>query len=171
MALLQRPHIEEALRRLDGGAETKFADSIKYDLVSQGIRYPPKRVTGLALELMTGRSFGPKSFKGGDESACFRAIRRSGFTITPKVSNLNHMLIADFAEVVSLQTIYNSANTQPMQRRGELVRTVIPNHLRANVTRFEPLFTSAGYLVEIEGSDGIGLKGESPWIRVYDPTR
>lgn len=118
---------------------------------------------------MTGDSFGPQSFKGGEESSCFRALRRCGFTVTPKVSSVAQSLTDAIAEVLSLQTVYSSSNSDAMQRRGELVRNVLPAHLRANIERFEPLFTSAGYSLEVKGSDGIGRKVESPWVRMFDP--
>ena len=56
-----------------------------------------------------------------------------------------------------------------MKRRGQLVRHEIPNHLSNNIAFLEPNFTSAGYSLCIEGSDGVGLKAESPWVRLFDP--
>lgn len=74
LGLLERSHALAALAGLAAGAQTAFADSTKFDLVYRGKRYAPKRVAGLALQLMTGDKYGPKSFSGGEESSCFRAL-------------------------------------------------------------------------------------------------
>lgn len=166
---LQRQHVEQALRQLDAGAVTRFSDSVKYDLIFAGKYYPPKRVAGLALEIMTGISFGPESFTGGLESACFRALQRCGFTISPKAVATARTLAEDLFEILVLQREYSSRNTATMERRGVLVRSIIPDHIRNNLGRLEPIFTAAGYSVSVEGSDGIGRKVESPWVRIFDP--
>src|SRR5690606_20857659 len=58
--------------------------SIKYDVLYLGKRYAPKELVGVAMELMTGKKFGPKSFKGGKDTECFKTLRRCGFTLIPK---------------------------------------------------------------------------------------
>lgn len=165
---LERSFVLEALVRLDAGAHTAFAESTKYDLVYMGKRYAPKRVAGLALQIMSGGAFGPKSFTGGEESSCFRALRRCGFTVVLKSEDPNRPLKASFEELLSLQTKYSSANTPEMQRRGVLVRQEVPDSIRSKVELLEPIFSSAGYSLNVEGSDGVGLKVESAWVRLFD---
>ncbi len=53
--LVDRSHVIAAIKQLDAGSTSRFADSIKFDLLYQGNRYPPKEVAGLALEQMTGK--------------------------------------------------------------------------------------------------------------------
>lgn len=60
-------------------------------------------------------------------------------------------LRANLEEVLSLQTKYNSSNTPEMQRRGVLIRDRIPSHIRAKIELLEPIFSSAGYSLSIEG--------------------
>jgi len=55
-----------------------------------------------------------------------------------------------------------------MERRGVLVRSSIPDHIRGRITMLEPIFSPAAYSILIEGSDGIGRKVESPWVRICD---
>ena len=168
LAMLQARDVGEALQRLDSGEPTLFADSTKFDLVWRGKRFPPKRVAGLALQIMTGQQFRPKSFKGGSESSCFRALRRCGFTIISKHQAIEHSLTEDISELLSLQTRYQSTNTEEMQRRGFLIRDALPEHIRHNIGRLEPIFSDAGFSFSVEGSDGIGRKVESPWVRIFD---
>lgn len=165
---LQPDHVLEAIRRLDSGYQTDFSDSVKYDLVYKGRRYAPKRVAGAALELVTGIKYGPKSFKGGEESSCFRALRRCGFTVVEKALVPSRALTEDFQELLYLQTKYDSTNTPDMQRRGVLVRNAVPDQIRNRIATLEPIFTAAGYSLGIEGSDGLGRKSESAWVRIFD---
>lgn len=166
---LEREHVLAAIRAIDLGQPTSFSESIKFDLVYLGRRYPPKRVAGMALQLMTGQPFGPYAFKGGAESASFRALRRCGFTIVEKPTTSEpRPLVESLGEVLQLQKLYQSKNTAEMQRRGSIIRDEIPEQLRNMISLFEPIFSGSGYSCEIEGSDGVGRKNESPWVRIFD---
>lgn len=79
-----RAHIIEAINRLDAGAEHQFSESTVYDVAFEGHRYPPKAVVGIAAEILTGAPLGPKDFKGGQESKCFRILQKTGFQIALK---------------------------------------------------------------------------------------
>jgi len=81
---ISRQNILEAISQINNGAKSKFAESIKFDVLFQGKRYPPKEVAGLALENLTNKEFEPSDFKGGESSSSFRALQRCGFTIVPK---------------------------------------------------------------------------------------
>lgn len=119
---------------------------------------------------MTGQAYGPYAFKGGSESACFRALKRCGFTIVAKSESPPLTSLGEsFAEVLHLQTVYDSKNSDAMQRRGTLIREIIPTQLRGLVPLLEPVFSAAGYACDIEGSDGVGRKVESTWVRIFDP--
>jgi hypothetical protein len=168
LAQLTREHVSQALAWIDSGRPNSFSESTKYDLVNSGRRYPPKRVAGLALEVLTGRAFGPDDFKGGEESACFRALRRAGFTVARKEQEHFRPLLQDLEEVLELQTKYASSNTPEMERRGQLIRQQLPKQIEGRVEELEPIFTARGYSVSVEGSDGIGRKSESAWVRIYD---
>lgn len=166
---LEHQQVLRAIERLDIGEPNAFSESTAYDVLYLGKRYPPKRVAGMALTELTGRQFGPDSFKGGLSSPCFRALQRCGFTVVSKIAVPTESLTANLSEVLSLQTKYSSANTPDMQRRGELIRQAVPDQLRSKLESIEPIFTRGGYSCEIEGSDGVGRKNESPWVRIFDP--
>ena len=169
LAVLNREHFVAALGRLDAGEASPFAESTKFDVVFDGKRYAPKRVAGLALSVATGKPYVPKSFKGGDSSSCFRALRRCGFTIAPKPVQPALPFRDVFAEILTLQTKYDSKNTESMQRRGELIRSAVPELLMSRVDELEPIFSRDGYSFAVEGSDGVGRKNASAWVRIFDP--
>jgi 5-methylcytosine-specific restriction protein B len=73
-----------ALASLERGDAHAFGDSVYYDLVRDGRRYPPKAVFGLAIAKHLGRPTGPSDFSGGESSLCFRVLRDLGFIIEPK---------------------------------------------------------------------------------------
>ena len=81
---LKLHHVQAALRRIDAGEGSHFAESTTYDLLVGNKRYPPKRVVGLALEELTGRPYLPGEFIGGDKSVSFRQLNDLGFRIVDK---------------------------------------------------------------------------------------
>ncbi len=167
---LSRQHILDAITQLDNGAQSKFSDSIKFDVLFQGRRYPPKEVAGLALEILANKEFEPSDFSGGESSASFRALQRCGFTIVPKKSIATNSLTNVVNEILDLQRNYSSTNTPEMQRRGVLIRDALPEIIQDKFESLEPIFSAANFQLAIEGSDGKGRKNASPWVRIYDPS-
>jgi MrcB-like, N-terminal domain/Domain of unknown function (DUF3883) len=166
---LERQHVIAAIKKLDAGGTSRFANSIKYDLLFQGKRYPPKEVVGIALEQMTGKRFGPTSFSGGESSTSLRTLKRCGFTIVHKRTASIGTLELVVNEILDLQKYYSSKNTPEMQRRGVLIRDALPQLIENKLETLEPIFSRMSFQCAIEGSDGKGRKNESPWVRVYDP--
>ncbi|MGB4560046.1 MAG: DUF3578 domain-containing protein [Burkholderiaceae bacterium] len=166
---LERKYVIQALKQLDAGASSRFADSIKFDLLYQGKRYPPKEVAGLALEQITNKQFSPADFSGGESSSCFRALERCGFTIVPKRTDSEASLGDVVNKILDLQKLYSSTNTPEMQQRGILIRDELPKLIEDKLEVLEPIFSRLDFQCAIEGSDGKGRKNESPWVRVYDP--
>ena len=81
---LTRSHILKAIEALRKGRPHPFGESTGYDVLFEGQRYAPKAVVGLAATELLGVRFGPKSFKGGVGSQCFRTLAKNGFTIITK---------------------------------------------------------------------------------------
>lgn len=50
-----------------------------------------------------------------------------------------------------------------------LIRQGVPDILRNEIERMEPIFSNAGFSCSIKGSDSIGNKTVSPWVRIFDP--
>ena len=84
--LVTAQHIWNAVRRLRAGrVEHAFGESRGYDvLVDDGSRLAPKVVFGLAATEAFGFEVGPRHFKGGPGTRCFKTIDRAGFSILPK---------------------------------------------------------------------------------------
>lgn len=76
---------------------------------------------------------------------------------------------AEFEEVLLLQTEYSDRNTPEMERRGRLIRTIIADQLRAELSA---LSVASGIVdLRVEGRDGTGRKTEIPWTRVHSLSR
>jgi hypothetical protein len=81
--------------------------------------------------------------------------------VTNPTTSLQEMLV----EVLDLQKVWTSSNTDKMKERGLLVRKGIPQALTTEVTN---LGSGKAYL-RVEGSDGSGSKTRVPWVRLFDP--
>jgi hypothetical protein len=74
-----------------------------------------------------------------------------------------------FAEVLALQLEHSSANTPAMERRGDLIRNIIPTGMRQwRAARAEAVLPFRGRL-NVQGRDGTGLKTFVPWVRIHSP--
>lgn len=82
---ITREDVLNALIAIDeGSASHEFHESDRYDLIHDGQRYAPKAVLGVAAARIAGRVLLPRDFSGGEDSSCFRILRKLGFTIEPK---------------------------------------------------------------------------------------
>ena len=74
-------------------------------------------------------------------------------------------------EVLELQTNWSSTNTPDMQRRGILIRQVIPRWIKGHIETLAALLGPVGVDCDVEGRDGTGQKSEIPWVRVHSQSR
>lgn len=77
-------HVLKALADIDRDGVPADAQSRKYDLIYGDKRYPPKLVLSLATGYATGEPLDRSSFKSGEDSRAFEALRRLGLFIEPK---------------------------------------------------------------------------------------
>ena len=73
----------------------------------------------------------------------------------------------ELLEVIALQRAYSSENTPAMQRRGELIRRLIPQQLAVASTRLKSELGAHGGDLAFQGRDGTGRKTLIPWVRFY----
>ena len=79
--------VRDAIAALrDQTVQHQFRDSTEYDLIEDGVAYPPKAVLGLAARRILGRVLTPAEFSGGESSKCFAVLKNLGFTIVPKAA-------------------------------------------------------------------------------------
>lgn len=72
-------------------------------------------------------------------------------------------------EVLELQLEFSSENTPAMERRGQLVRNLIPEELREwEAVKGDAALPFKGRL-NVQGRDGTGRKTFVPWVRVHSP--
>lgn len=74
-------------------------------------------------------------------------------------------LAAVLHETLALQKVWTSSNSEPMQRRGHLIRDFGPSALEEERKEFAHAFRVGADGVVIEGRDGTGPKSEIPWFR------
>lgn len=68
-----------------GGDAPNFAESRDYDLVTPGgLRFPPKKVFGLALERALDMEAFPAHFSAGWSQPSFELLQAAGYAIVPK---------------------------------------------------------------------------------------
>ena len=72
-------------------------------------------------------------------------------------------------EVLLWQTEYSSKVTDAMKRRGDLVKTELPNELRELLPELA-LRVGVDDL-RAQGGDGSGSRTEIPWTRIYSQSR
>src|ERR1022692_1175444 len=78
--------VKAAILRYRAGETHNFGDSIRYDLIFQGERYPPKAIFGLAAERVLARELMPSDFAGGLGSVCFRTLAKLGYSVVAKTA-------------------------------------------------------------------------------------
>jgi hypothetical protein len=76
--------VDAAIVRYNAGEIHDFGESTRYDLVSRGVRYPPKAIFGLAAKRVLRRPLTPADFAGGLGSICFRTLARLGYSVVAK---------------------------------------------------------------------------------------
>lgn len=79
-------------------------------------------------------------------------------------------MLKTIASICKLQPLYSSRNTTEMKERGFLVRSVLTEQLRGEITTLQSAFNAVFDDVAVESSDGIGRKTEAPWVRLHSKT-
>jgi hypothetical protein len=159
---------EDFLRRYGFGRARRFY--VDYN----GKPYDSKALLGAAhgFQFPDRGPLGSADFSGG-ESATVRKLRDLGFTTIAvpqggdEAGEPGQLLSELVPEVFELQQVWTQANTPEMQRRGSLIRTLLP----AAVSALLPSEGTLPFTPSIEGSDGRGRKARVPWVRIYSETQ
>lgn len=75
----------------------------------------------------------------------------------------------EIQEILHLQREYTPVNTEPMQRRGILVRRNLPAKIRERMAEISSHSRIDDF--GVVGSDGVGRKTIIPWVRVHSKSR
>ena len=128
---ITRNDILHALADLNAGIEHRFAESIKYDVVHEGKRYPPKAVVGLAARRILGEALGPSDFSGGRGSKCFRVLEGLGFVVEAKREAIHRPT----ANIVELE--HRTRELRRERKREKPNGSQSPKKIVSNSTQYE----------------------------------
>ena len=78
---------------------------------------------------------------------------------------------SELERVLGFQPRWSSDKTREMDARGKLVRDEIPRSLKVRLAEFLRTMPDDMKDFAVEGSDGIGRKSETPWVRIYSRAR
>jgi hypothetical protein len=81
---IQKEHILQAINRVKEEGYNPKRKSSTYDLVHEGVSFPPKYITSLAGYFAKDHFLPHTGFSGGEDSVCFAFLRERGFSILPK---------------------------------------------------------------------------------------
>lgn len=88
MNTISRKDIINAIQKIKTIPELrKGRASSTYDLIFEGVAYPPKLVISIANEYATGKQLDPSEFEGGIETPAFKLLKKEGFKIVTKEQN------------------------------------------------------------------------------------
>jgi hypothetical protein len=77
-------------------------------------------------------------------------------------------MIETLRRICALQPFYSSKNTSEMKERMRLIRHTLPNELKSMSPELKAaLGPTFGPEFDVGKSDGMGLKTEAPWVRVF----
>jgi len=110
---IKREHLLTAISDFERGVEHDFRDSTTYDVLHKGRRYPPKVLVGLAAGHLLGKSLGPRDFRAGLGTKCFRVLQAGGFKIVEKAE------AGPFPEELADEPFYEGAATTVQVNRFE----------------------------------------------------
>jgi len=118
LAGLTRTDVLTALESFsaEAAASHGYAESTDYDLVHEGLRFPPKAVLGLAASRSIGRPLSSDEFSGGERSPCFAILNSLGFEISQKTPG-DSLLLAP--QVLERFQTYNREEIAAIFEPGE----------------------------------------------------
>ena len=174
---ITRDDVLEALGRIARNEGHGYGPSTAYDLLHEGMRYPPKAAAGLATARTLGRALRPDEFSGGVESRCFRVLRRLGFEIVKKEEQaaMDHFIIrsnvdAHYADRVG-EIYHYSANVPNHRRIREGANVIVDQRGPSGTIRL----LGYGVLGQAQPVEGVADPAEfnSPFVEwtPFDPPR
>ncbi len=86
---ITKDHILKSIEVISEEGYPPHRRSNTYDLVHNGVAYPPKYVLSLAGYFRDQKFIRHKEFKGGEKSVAFAYLKDLGFTIQPKAETIN----------------------------------------------------------------------------------
>lgn len=104
---ITREHILEAIDQIKEKGFPNHYQSSTYDLIYEGLRYPPKLVFSTANFFANGKKLSHKEFHGGEDTDTFHFLRGKGFEIVSKEMNL----------AIDLSTFIKQSKTEDLRTK------------------------------------------------------
>ena len=81
---IKKKHLLAAIEEVDASGIPKDGQSLYYDVIYNGKKYPPKLIVSLANKFANGVELSRPNFRGGEGTECFKLLRQHGFVIEPR---------------------------------------------------------------------------------------
>ncbi|MCK5536175.1 MAG: EVE domain-containing protein, partial [Bacteroidales bacterium] len=95
---ITKEHIESAIRKIQNTGVTEKRESSKYNLIYEGISYPPKLVISIANQYANEIELDSNDFSGGAETNSF--LEKRGFVVSKKDDPIK-LLIKNYKKRIS----------------------------------------------------------------------
>ena len=100
---ISRKDIINAIAEINTNPELRNGRaSSTYDLIFDGIDYPPKLVISIANRYATGKELNSNDFEGGMGTPAFKLLQKEGFEINVKKQEMNDMVTEDNKDFIKL---------------------------------------------------------------------
>lgn len=131
---ITRAHILEALKQIDASSIPASRQSVDYDVVHAGKRYPPKYVISIAAQYATGAQLAPDEFGAGPETNAF--LTGLGFDVVKRVKVGS---VGPDADLESVRAVFERLVPDQAARRicGEIFAETIEQAHAAGEARWE----------------------------------
>lgn len=106
---INKDHLLKAIEKIDKEGIPDYAQSVYYDVLLNGKKYPPKLVVSYANLFANGEVLDRNTFHGGPNKPAFDLLERNGFTIVKK------SVMED--KYPDLQKFFNQAKTNELTHK------------------------------------------------------
>ncbi len=161
---ITKEDILAAIEKLRSGTPHNFGNSVRYDVLFEGQRFPPKAVIGFAAQRQMGRPLDPDEFSGGVGTKCFQILKAQGFEIVEKdkkVKTAQGSLAEQFEAILA-----EYGNARKKAFGGE-------HAINSKFLTAKSLLTSSEAVrrfpnIAVQYSTGQGNWAKVPWIAFLD---
>ena len=161
---INKEHLLKAIEKIDLEGIPKGADSQFYDVSYLGKKYPPKLIVSYANIFANGNELNRRLFEGGDNTPCFKLLRKHDFQIELKSPSRKVWFVAQgstFSSHLNPQYLW-----APKEGKDGRTRFYWENVLKVKKGDLIFNYSSGIQGVSIAISDGFASNNEdpnSPW--------
>ncbi len=154
---IKKEHLLKAIYKIDNEGIPKNGDSLYYDVIYNGKKYPPKLIVSYANIFANGTELDRNTFSGGIGTACFTLLEENDFYIEKKTDIL-------IQKIKNFSQYYKAEVTLPHSKElksYKLLVNEIPKEVSNEVSEYS-------MFLNIKGSIGQGVNTYYPWLGIFD---